>query len=76
MARLQAARKAKVEGSERLAPEDFDSQVKRCKDEVAAERVDMKEREDAAGQAKVEWEKVKTALAKKTFDARASPFVE
>jgi len=76
MARLQAARKAKVEGSERLAPEDFDNQVKRCKEEVTADRQDMKEQEAEAATAKTEWEKTKTALAKKTFDARASPFVE
>jgi len=76
VARLQAARKAKVEGSERFAPEDFDKQVKDCKDEVTAVRADMKERQAEATQAKTEWEQRKTALAKKTFDARASPYVE
>ncbi|HEX4621582.1 MAG TPA: hypothetical protein VH208_08445 [Myxococcaceae bacterium] len=76
VARLQAARKAKVEGSEKLAVEDFDKQVKDCKDEVTSMKNEMKDREQTATQAKDEWDKRKTALAKKTFDARASPYVE
>jgi chromosome segregation ATPase len=75
-ARLAAARKAKVEGSEKLAPEDFDKQVKDCKEEVGQMRQEMKEREQTAAKAKDEWDQSKTALAKKTFDARASPYVE
>lgn len=76
VARLGAARKAKVEGSEKLAPEDFDNQVKECKAEVAARRQEMKEQEQDSSQAKDVWEKKKTELAKKTFDAKASPYVE
>jgi hypothetical protein len=76
VARLQVARKAKVEGSEKLSPEDFDLQVKTCKEDVAARHQDLKEQEQELAKAKDDWEQKKTALAKKTFDARASPYVE
>ena len=75
--RLDAARKAKVAGSENLDPKRFEEQVKSCEEEVTALRAELKSREQAeADAAKVAWEKDKTALAKKTFDARASPYVE
>ncbi len=75
--RLEAARKAKVEGSEGLDPKKFEGQVTSCDEEVAALRAELKAEEQAeADAAKVAWEKEKTALAKKTFDARASPYVE
>lgn len=75
-ARLGLARKAKVEGSESLSPQDFAEQVKACDEELAEKRAAAKELTEAAVAAKAEWEKHKAALAKKTFDARASPFVE
>ena len=75
--RLDAARKAKVEGSENLDPKRYEDQVKSCDQEVAARRAELKAQEQAeAEKAKVSWEKEKSALAKKTFDARASPYVE
>ncbi|XXF79354.1 hypothetical protein P2318_06270 [Myxococcaceae bacterium GXIMD 01537] len=76
LARLTAARKAKVEGSEALEPKDFEEQVAECDADVKEERADLAEdlaEEKAARQA---WEVKKAALAKKTFDARASPYVE
>ncbi|MHB8874107.1 MAG: hypothetical protein ACYC8T_10510 [Myxococcaceae bacterium] len=75
-ARLTVARKAKIEGSESLSVEDFDEQVKACDAEVAELKAEMKEVSTAAAAAKESWEKQKSALAKKTFDARASPYVE
>ena len=77
LARLNAARKAKVEGSESLSVADFEGQLKACDDDVKARRAELKaEEETQAEQARANWETHKSALAKKTFDARASPFVE
>ncbi len=59
-----------------LSVEDFDEQVKECDAEVLELRAELKEVSTAAAAAKEAWEKQKTALAKKTFDARASPYVE
>lgn len=77
LARLEAARKAKVEGSESLSVEEFGGQVKACDEEVKTRRAELKGAAEAEAElAKASWEKHKTALAKKTFDARASPYVE
>jgi len=76
LARVNVARKAKVKGSEGLSPEKFEKQVKSCEADVADERKEIKEKSRKAEQVKSEWEKRKTVLAKKTFDARASPYVE
>ena len=70
------ARKAKVKGSEGLSPQHFEKQVKSCEADVAEQRKEMKEQARKAEKVKSEWEKRKTVLAKKTFDARASPYVE
>lgn len=75
-ARLGVARKAKVEGSESLEPKEFDDQVKACEAEVAELKNAMKEQTETAHVARESWDKRKAALAKKTFDARASPYVE
>lgn len=76
VARLGVARKAKVEGSERLRPEEFDAQVKACEEDVARRKKGLAERIQRADKLKAAWEEKKGALAKKTFDARASPYVE
>lgn len=75
-ARVTVARKAKIEGAESLSPEEFDAEVKACDAEVLELRTAMKEQTAGAAAAKETWEKQKSALAKKTFDARASPYVE
>lgn len=76
ISRLAAARKAKLEGSERLEPETFDQQLKDCE----ARYAEMKEKAKAVGAEaetmRAAWDQARAALAKKTFDARASPFVE
>jgi chromosome segregation ATPase len=74
--KLTAARKAKVEGSESLDIATFEAQLKRCEEQYASMRSEVKAVSDEAEQTKVEWEKTKAAMARKTFDARASPFVE
>ncbi|MBI3181902.1 MAG: hypothetical protein HYZ28_07135 [Myxococcales bacterium] len=76
LARVQITRKAKVEGSESLPVPDFEGQVKECEAAVAQRRAESRERAQQMAQAKDAWEKQKSALAKKTFDARASPYVE
>lgn len=76
LARLTAARKAKVEGSEKLEPKDFEAQVAKCEAAVKEERADLAEDTAAEKAAREAWEVKKAALAKKTFDARASPYVE
>ncbi|WP_164007644.1 hypothetical protein [Pyxidicoccus trucidator] len=76
LARLTVARKSKVEGSERLEPKEFEEQLSECEAEVKEERADLAEDEKEEKAAREAWEAKKTALAKKTFDARASPYVE
>ena len=76
LSRLTAARKAKVEGSEGLEPKDFEEQVAECEADVKAERAELAEDTSEEKAAREAWEVKKAALAKKTFDARASPYVE
>ena len=76
LARVTVARKAKVKGSEGLSPESFEKQVKSCDATVAGHRKELKEKVQKAEEAKADWEKRRVILAKKTFDARASPYVE
>jgi hypothetical protein len=74
--KLEAARKKKIEGSEALDPVDFENQVKQCDEKYAAARTEAKNVSTQADEVKSKWESSKSALAKKTFDARASPYVE
>ena len=74
--RLTAARKAKLEGSEGLDPVDFENDVKACDEKHAAEKTAMTEQEGEASTLRANWDASKEKLAKKTFDARASPYVE
>jgi hypothetical protein len=76
LARLTAARRAKVAGSEKLDPAAFEGQVKGCEDEVKTRQAKAMPKEQALLAARTDWEQRKTTLAQKTFDARASPFVE
>jgi hypothetical protein len=76
LARLTAARKAKLEGSERLEPADFEGQVKDCEARYAEDKDKVKLVAAEAEAARVTWDQARAALAKKTFDARASPYVE
>lgn len=75
-ARLAAARKAKLEGSEKLDPAQFEQQVKDCEASYAELKEKMKETSAEADQFRTEWDAARATLAKKTFDARASPYVE
>ncbi len=74
--KLTSARKAKLEGSEKLDPAVFDQQVKDCDAAYAELKDKLKETNTEAEQIRATWEKTRAALAKKTFDARASPYVE
>lgn len=76
VARLTAARKAKLQGSERIDPADFDNQLKRCEADYAELKEKTKESNKEAETMRADWDQARAALAKKTFDARASPFVE
>lgn len=76
LARLQAARKAKLEGSESLDPAKFEGQVKDCEDDYAKLREKTKETNAEADAIRASWDEARAALARKTFDARASPYVE
>jgi hypothetical protein len=75
-ARLTAARKFKLEGIESLDLAAFEQQVKDCEAQMAEMKAEMKEVTAEAETSKNEWEKARQGLAKKTFDARASPYVE
>lgn len=74
--RLQVAQKAKVEGSEKLKPEEFEKQVTECDAEVARRKKESEDEAQRAEKARGAWEEKRVAFAKKTFDARASPYVE
>jgi hypothetical protein len=76
VARLAAARKAKLAGSERLEPETFDRQVKECEEDYAKRREERQASNAEAEKVRTEWDQARASLAKKTFDARASPYVE
>jgi hypothetical protein len=76
VARLTTARKAKVEGSEALDPKKFEEQVAACEAEVKEERAGLGANTAEEKAAREAWEAKKAALAKKTFDARTSPYVE
>lgn len=76
LAKLNAARKAKVEGAEKLDLKAFEEQPKQCDAEVVNRQLKVTEVNKRADAAKAAWEEKKTVLARKTFDARASPYVE
>jgi hypothetical protein len=76
LARLQAVRKVKVPGSEGYDPKDFELQVKQCETELAEKKKASKPEQERMEKARAEWEKKRDLLARKTFDSRASPFVE
>jgi len=76
LARVTAARKAKVEGSEELDPKKFETQVADCEAAVKEERAGLGSNTAEEKAAREAWEGKKAALAKKTFDARTSPYVE
>lgn len=76
VARLSIARKAKLEGSEKLDPEKFDQQLKDCEAKYAELKERLKLSDETTQAVRAEWDKARAALAKKTFDARASPYVE
>ena len=76
LARLTAVRKVKVPGSERYEPKDFELQVKQCEAELAERKKAANPEQERMERARADWEKRRDVLARKTFDARASPFVE
>lgn len=76
LARLAATRKAKVEGSEKLEPRKYEAQLSECEAEVKAGQATLGAEIAQEKTAREGWEVKKSALAKKTFDARASPYVE
>ncbi len=76
LARAKAARKSKVEGSEELELKDFEEQIAECEAEVKEERAELTGSTAEEKAAREAWEAKKAALAKKTFDARTSPYVE
>ena len=77
LARLTAARKAKLEGSRAARPEASSSNRSRtARRRTQALKEKLKESNAEAAQLRADWDQARAALAKKTFDARASPFVE
>ena len=76
LARLTAVRKVKVPGSERYDPKDYERQSRQCEGELADRRKAAKPERERMEKARAEWEKKRDVVARKSFDARASPFVE
>lgn len=74
--KLASVRKAKLEGLEKLDPAKFEQQVKDCDEAYAALKDKLKATDAEAEQVRAQWDQARAALAKKTFDARASPYVE
>jgi hypothetical protein len=76
LAKLLAARKAKIEGSEKFEPAVFENQIKDCE----ATQLELKEKNKLTTEeltlVRGKWEQAKQNLAKKTFDARASVYIE
>ena len=60
----------------RYDPKDFEKQVASCQAELAEKKKASKPEQERMEKARAEWEKKRDLLARKTFDARASPFVE
>ena len=54
----------------------YENQVKECDAEVAKRKKETEDEASRAEKAKAAWEEKRVAFAKKTFDARASPYVE
>ena len=50
--------------------------MKRCESDSADRKKNNKPDQERLDKARAEWEKKRDVLARKTFDARASPFVE
>jgi hypothetical protein len=75
-ARLQVLRKYKVKGSEGLKPDEFARQSKACERDLTGLREEVARREKEADRVEQVWNTHRAALAKRTFDARASPYVE
>jgi len=76
LAKLNAARKAKVAGAEKQPLKEFEEQPRQCQTEVVNKQLRVTQENKKAEKVKGDWEARKTALARKTFDARASPYVE
>lgn len=76
LAKLNAARKAKVDGAEKQPLKEFEEQPRQCQAEVVNKQLRVTQEIQQAEAAKATWDAKKSALAKKTFDARASPYVE
>jgi hypothetical protein len=76
VARLTAARKAKLKGSESLDPAQYEAQVQACEADLASFKERAKGTSTEAEAMRSAWDQARAALAKKTFDARASPYVE
>jgi len=76
LAKLNAARKAKVMGAEKQPLKEFEEQPRQCQAEVVNKQLRVTQENKKAEKVKSDWETKKTALARKTFDARASPYVE
>jgi hypothetical protein len=74
--RVRIAKKAKVPGAEGLGEADFEGQVGSCEQDVAKRRDELKEHSQRMSAAKERWDLTRSQLVKKTFDARASPYVE
>lgn len=76
LARLTAARKAKLEGSEAIDPVRFEEQLTACEAKYAELKEEAKTKGTEAEAVRADWDQARASLAKKTFDARASPYVE
>ena len=76
LARLTAVRKVKVPGQRAVRPEGLRAAGEACEAELAEKKKASKPEQERMEKARAEWEKKRDVLARKTFDARASPFVE
>lgn len=76
LAKAEIAKKVKLEGNEDFALEDFQQQAQSCDEHYREVREELKADSSRADDLKKNWDAHRAALAKRTFDARASPYVE
>lgn len=74
--RLKIVRELKVAGSEALSPEDFRRQTAGCEEDEKESRAALAKEEAPVKAALAAWEQQRDALAGRTYETRASVYVE
>jgi chromosome segregation ATPase len=76
LAIVEIAKKVKGEDAEALSPDELADQADRCNDELLERRAKLRELEDKPRLARSEWDRRRSALARKNKLIRPGPYVE